>query len=57
MPALAGSLLGMNTGNSFKVTGKENAAGWSMTTTGTMIETGTFVRKRKKGRGTTTAGN
>jgi len=47
MSALVGLLLVMNAGNSSKVTGKEIAAGWSMTTTGTVIETGTFVRKKR----------
>jgi len=45
MLALVGGLLVMSTGNTSKVTGKEIAAGWSITTTGTMIETGIIVRK------------
>jgi hypothetical protein len=55
MPALIGWLLVMSAGSTLKVTGKEIAAEWSITTTGTVIETGIIVRK--KGIGTTTAGS
>jgi hypothetical protein len=45
MPALVGGLLIMSEGNTLKVTGKEIAAGCTMTTTGTMIGTEIIARK------------
>jgi len=45
MRAVVGGLLVMSTGNTLKVTGKDTAAGWSITTTGTVIETGITVGK------------
>src|SRR5262249_20816906 len=45
MQAVVGGLLVMSAGNTLKVTGKDTAAGWSITTTGTAIETGIIVRK------------
>ncbi len=43
--AVVGGLLVMSVGNTLKVIGKEIAAGGSITTTGTGIETGIIVRK------------
>ena len=45
----------MSAGNTLKVIGKEIAAGSGMTITGTVIETGTIVRKN--GIGSTVAGS
>jgi hypothetical protein len=45
----------MSAGNTLKVIGKEIAAGSGMTITGTVIETGTIVRKN--GIGSTIIGN
>jgi hypothetical protein len=44
MPALVGWLHVMSAENSLKVTGKEITGVYHMTTTGTVIETGTFAR-------------
>jgi hypothetical protein len=45
MPALAGTLLVMKKGCISKATGQEIAAGFTMTTTGTVIEAGIIGRK------------
>jgi hypothetical protein len=55
MPALVGWLLVMSAENSLKVTGKETTGVYRMTTTGTVIGTGTFARM--SGAGTTIATN
>jgi hypothetical protein len=47
----------MSVENTSKVTGKEIAGGYRMTTTGTMIGNGIIARKRKSGVGATTASN
>jgi len=45
MWALVGGRLAMSAGSTLKVTGKEIAGGWSITTTGTVIESGTIGRR------------
>jgi len=49
MPALVGGLLVMSAGNTLKVTGKEIAGGYRMTTIGTVTGTEIFARKNVVG--------